>query len=438
MISMKVKGKLIKILLVTSRVLFGATFIFSGFVKAIDPIGFAYKIEDYLISFDLTQFIPLALTFAVVLILFEFLLGVFILLGIYRKVSTPIAILFMVVMTPMTLYIALKNPVEDCGCFGDALVIDNWTTFYKNIVLITLAIFLFVYRRYITPFFSNKTKNYVLGFVFLFSLLFCLYNILYLPVMDFRPYKVGVNIPDQMEDDLSKGDVYESIYIYEKDGVQKEYTEDNYPWEDSTWTFVDLKSKLIKEGVKPLIEGFSIIAYDKDSTGTFVTASDITDEVLSKPFSLLVVSLSLDKANKRGMQQIIAIADYAKENDIDFRIATSTEANTIEQWNQKWGNDTINYASMDELTLKTIVRSNPGLLLLTEGTIRGKWSSRNLPNVKELNQIITKLQKGEKTSSNNNSLARLLILGIVFVIPLLGIKWYDVRANKIKQQKYNK
>ena len=117
---MSVKEKSVKIIIAFARILFGATFIFSGFVKAIDPIGFAYKIEDYLISFDLTQFIPLALTFAVVLILFEFLLGVFILLGIYRKISTPLAILFMVVMTPMTLYIALKNPVEDCGCFGDA------------------------------------------------------------------------------------------------------------------------------------------------------------------------------------------------------------------------------------------------------------------------------------------------------------------------------
>lgn len=435
---MSVKEKSVKIIIAFARILFGATFIFSGFVKAIDPIGFAYKIEDYLISFDLTQFIPLALTFAVVLILFEFLLGVFILLGIYRKISTPLAILFMVVMTPMTLYIALKNPVEDCGCFGDALVIDNWTTFYKNIVLITLAIFLFVYRRYIIPFFSSKTKNYVLGFVFLFSLLFCLYNILYLPVLDFRPYKVGVNIPDQMEDDLSKGDVYESIYIYEKDGSQKEFTEDNYPWEDSTWTFVDLRSKLIKEGEKPLIEGFSIIAYDKDSTGTFVTANDITDEVLSKPFSLLVVSLSLDKSNEKGMQKIKAIAHYAKENDIDFYIATSTEANAIEQWNQKWGSANMNYASMDELTLKTIVRSNPGLLLLTEGTIRGKWSSRNIPTVVEMNQIITQLQTGQKISSNNNSLARLLILGVIFVIPLLGIKWCDVRANKFKQHKCNK
>ncbi len=246
---------------------------FSGFVKAVDPVGFAYKIEDYLISFQLLEFIPLALTFAVGLILLEFLLGVFILLGLYRKITSTLALLFMAVMTPMTLYIAVANPVADCGCFGDALIISNWATFYKNIVLLALSIVLVVYSNRILPLFSAKSaksKNFVLGFVFLFSLLFCLYNILYLPIMDFRPYKVGVNIPEQMQDDLSKGDVYENIYIYEKDGVEQEFTEDNFPWEDTTYTFVDYTSKLIKKGDKPLIDEFHILAYAKDTSGAFV------------------------------------------------------------------------------------------------------------------------------------------------------------------------
>ena len=214
---MRAKDRLINFIVATARILLGITFVFSGFVKAVDPIGFVYKIEDYLISFQLTLFIPLALTFAIALILLEFLLGVLILLGLYRKTATSFAVLLMAVMTPLTLYIALANPVEDCGCFGDALVISNWATFYKNIVLIAFAIFLLVYHKRIKPLFTNKTKNLVVGFVFLFSLLFCLYNILYIPIIDFRPYKVGVNIPEQMEDDVSKGDVYENIYIYEKD-----------------------------------------------------------------------------------------------------------------------------------------------------------------------------------------------------------------------------
>lgn len=425
---MKGKDKLIKIILSIARILFGATFIFSGFVKAVDPLGFAYKIEDYLISFHLTQFIPLALTFAVALILLEFLLGIFILLPLYSKITTRLAVLFMVVMTPLTLYIALENPVADCGCFGDALVISNWATFYKNIVLLSLSIFLYANRNNSNPFFTNKTKTFVVGFVFLFSLLFCLYNILYLPLIDFRPYKVGVNIPEQMDDDLSKGDVYENMYVYEKDGVQQEFREDNFPWEDSTWTFIDFTSKLIKEGEKPLIEDFFITSYAIDSTGAFVKTDDITHEVLSKPISLLVVSLSLDDANEGGMKQIKKLAHCAAYNKVDMHIVTSSEASAIEQWHDRWGSSNVMYASMDELTLKTIVRSNPGLLLMNEGTIQAKWSSRNLPTITELDGLIAQLQLGENTTSSNNYLARLLIVCIIFVIPLIGIKWYDRRS----------
>lgn len=423
---MKGNDRLVNIVLTAARILFGITFVFSGFVKAVDPIGFAYKIEDYLIAFQLIPFIPLALTFAVTLILVELLLGVFILLGLYRKLSTAMGVLFMAVMTPMTLYIAIKNPVEDCGCFGDALVISNWDTFYKNIVLVLLAVLLLVYHKRIKPLFTNKSKGLVVGFVFLFSLLFCLYNIFYLPIMDFRPYKVGVNIAEQMENDVSNGDVYENIYIYEKDGVEEEFTEDNFPWEDSTWTFVDYQSKLIKEGEKPLIDEFYITAYAKDGAGAFVKGGDITDDILTNKVVLFVVSLSLDDAREKGMKQIIALADYAADNDIELLVATSSEAAAIEQWHREWGNPKVGYGLMDELTLKTIVRSNPGLLLLNEGTIVGKWSSRRLPNQRQLEGMVVKLKAEEKSLPiNNNSTASLLIICAIFVIPLLGIKWYE-------------
>ncbi|HHW81602.1 MAG TPA: DoxX family protein [Bacteroidales bacterium] len=423
---MKGNDRLVNIVLTAARILFGITFVFSGFVKAVDPIGFAYKIEDYLIAFQLIPFIPLALTFAVALILVELLLGVFILLGLYRKLSTAMGVLFMAVMTPMTLYIALKNPVEDCGCFGDALVISNWDTFYKNIVLVLLAVLLLVYHKRIKPLFTNKSKGLVVGFVFLFSLLFCLYNIFYLPIMDFRPYKVGVNIAEQMENDVSNGDVYENIYIYEKDGVEEEFTEDNFPWEDSTWTFVDYQLKLIKEGEKPLIDEFYITAYAKDGAGAFVKGGDITDDILTNKVVLFVVSLSLDDAREKGMKQIIALADYAADNDIELLVATSSEAAAIEQWHREWGNPKVGYGLMDELTLKTIVRSNPGMLLLNEGTIVGKWSSRRLPNQRQLEGMVVKLKAEEKSLPiNNNSTASLLIICAIFVIPLLGIKWYE-------------
>lgn len=431
---MKVRDTFIKLIVAIARILFGITFIFSGFVKAIDPLGFTYKIEDYLISFHLAQFVPLALTFALALILLEFLLGVFILFGIYRKWTTHFAVLFMVVMTPLTLYIALANPVEDCGCFGDALIISNWSTFYKNIVLLTFAIVLLVYRRQITPFYTKKTKHYVFAFVLLFFLAFSFYNIVYLPVLDFRPYKTGTNIQENMAE-RGEGDVYDNIYVYEKDGVVKEFTEENYPWEDSTWTFVELKSELIKEGDKPTIEDFSIILYQNDSNGDFVKTNDITLDVLSQPYSFLVVSTSLNKISDKSMLKLHSLANYGEKNAINMYIVTSSDENAVKKWDDKLGGPNVNYASMDELTLKTIIRSNPGIVMLKEGTIQAKWSKNSIPDETKLNKTITQFEVNEKDASHNNSTSKLFIICLLFASTLLGVKWYDrklVNTYKIK------
>ena len=240
------------------RVLVGATFAFSGFVKAVDPLGFTYKIQDYLIFLNLSNFVSLALTAAVIMVVAEFTLGIFLLLGIFRKTTTRLIGLFMVFFTPLTLWIALTDPVKDCGCFGDALIITNWQTFYKNIILLASIILLIIKWKKITPLFSSKMTTTMAVFVILYGILFSLYNIYDLPVIDFRPYKIGANIPVQMYVDPDKSDVYETVFIYSKNGVQEEFNESDYPWDDSTWTFVDMKTRLVKEGEKPAIEDFAI------------------------------------------------------------------------------------------------------------------------------------------------------------------------------------
>lgn len=422
---MKVKDTFIKTIVTIARLLFGVTFIFSGFVKAVDPLGFTYKIEDYLISFQLTQFIPLALTFAVVLTLLEFALGASIVLGIYRKWTSILAVLFMVVMTPLTLYIALENPVKDCGCFGDALIISNWSTFYKNIVLLSFATLLVVYRKWITPFYSNRTRPYAFVFVLLFFIGFTFYNIFYLPVMDFRPYKVGSNIPEKMGENMNEGDIYKNIYIYEKDGTTKEFTEENFPWEDSTWTFVDLKSTLIQEGAKPEIQDFSMTAYEKEANGALVKTNDITYEFLAHSYSLLVVSISLNDIKESKWSQLKSLAEYAANNSIEMRIVTSSNNSVVEQIDEKMEDLNMKFASADELTLKTIIRSNPGIVLLKEGVVQAKWSENNIPDAVIVDKIISQSQLNEESNPSNNYASKLLIICLVFIIPLLGIKWYD-------------
>ncbi|MEA4948369.1 MAG: DoxX family protein, partial [Petrimonas sp.] len=274
------RNKFIKILTELSRIVLGVTFAFSGFVKAVDPLGFTYKIQDYLVSLDLTALFPLALPAAIVLVVLEFLIGVFLLLGIYRKPTVVLTAVFMAFFLPLTLWIALKNPVKDCGCFGDALIISNWATFYKNIVLGICTVVLLRYHQRMASLFSAKRAWRAAVFSVIFGFSFSVYNVVKLPVFDFRPYHIGANIPENMYIDPEKADVVKNVFIYSKDGIEQEFTEENYPWNDSTWTFVEMKTKLIKEGEKPKIEDFylSALVYDSLSQG-FVAGEDITQQI---------------------------------------------------------------------------------------------------------------------------------------------------------------
>ena len=245
---MNSREKLVKFLTELSRIILGITFAFSGFVKAVDPLGFTYKIQDYLVSFDLPGLFPLALPAAVNLVVLEFSLGVFLLLGIYRKPTVRLAAVFMAIFLPLTLWIALKNPVKDCGCFGDALIISNWETFYKNIVLGVCAVVLLRYYPRIMPLFSVGSAWKAGAYTVVFGFAFSVYNVVKLPVFDFRPYHIGANIPENMYIDPAKADVVENIFIYSKGGVEQKFTEEDYPLNYSTWTFLEMKNKLIQYG----------------------------------------------------------------------------------------------------------------------------------------------------------------------------------------------
>lgn len=382
---MSSENKRVKFLVELSRVIVGTTFLFSGFVKAIDPLGFTYKIEDYLIELGLTGLFPLALPAAVIMVTAEFSLGVFLLSGIYRKWTVRLIGLFMVFFTPLTLWIAIANPVEDCGCFGDAFVITNWQTFYKNLVLLAGIILLFLRWRHITPLFSKKMAPAVALLTVLFGVLFSLHNVYRLPVIDFRPYKIGANIPQQMSVDPEKADVLETVFIYSKDGVKKEFTEDNYPWNDSTWTFVDMKTKLVKEGEKPAIEDFAVEAlYYNETDGLWDIEGDITDIILSDPsYTFLMVSYSLDKMNMKHLERFSEVHRYAAEKGYSFYLLTSSSAEVVGEW-EKHYHTGFRFCHADERVLKTMIRANPGLMLLKEGTVINKWDDSKVPDKKWL------------------------------------------------------
>ena len=384
------KTKTVKFLVELSRVIVGATFVFSGFVKAVDPLGFTYKIEDYLIELRLTEFFPLALPAAIFMVTAEFSMGIFLLLGIYRKWTVRLVFLFMLFFTPLTLWIAIANPVEDCGCFGDAFVISNWQTFYKNVVLFAGAMLLIIKWEWITPLFSKKMVPLAAGVTLLAGVLFSLHNVYRLPVLDFRPYKIGANIPRQMFVDPAKADVMETIFIYSKDGVEKEFTEKNYPWSDSTWTFVDMKTRLVKEGEKPAIEDFAVEAlYHDETTGSWNIGADITDIILSDPsYTFLMVAYSLEKMSLKHLEQFIEVNGYASEKGYSFYLLTSTSAEAVGEWEKQYHTG-FQFCHADERVLKTMIRSNPGLMLLKEGTVVNKWDDSRVPAKKWLVKNVT-------------------------------------------------
>ena len=217
------------------RAILAVVFLFSGFVKAVDPMGTQYKIEDYLQAFGMLSIqhsiIPLLLSIGIAML--EFIIGAFFLLGIRRVTASLLSLVLMIFYTPLTLYIAIKNPVSDCGCFGDALILTNWETFFKNVILLICAVLVWRYKGLIYRFVGEKFDWLVSLYSCLFALAFCSYCLYYLPVLDFRPYKIGTNIPEAMSVPPGKHlSELQTVFLMKKGNIEKEFTVDNYP--DST------------------------------------------------------------------------------------------------------------------------------------------------------------------------------------------------------------
>ena len=365
--------------LLISRLLFGATFLFSGFVKAVDPLGTAYKITDYFEAFGIPSFDWLSIIFAFILITLEFCIGFAMFFNVKLKETSYLALLFMLVMTPLTLYLAIENPVSDCGCFGDAIVLTNWETFYKNVILCVLLLMVFVTQKVNRPWLSEWGCWLFLSIAAFISLGICTYGYTHLPFIDFRPYKIGNNITEGMQiPDNAPMDEYETTFVYAKDGIEKEFTLENYPADDSTWVFVRQNSVLVKQGYVPPIHDFSIVTEQ----------GDITDIVLETPgYTLLVISHKLEKVATNAIPQVNQILSWAEQHDIACYWLTSSYQDQVDAFRQRY-QVTVPFGATDDITLKTIIRANPGLVLLRQGTVVAKWHCNQLPELSEINQII--------------------------------------------------
>jgi uncharacterized membrane protein YphA (DoxX/SURF4 family) len=396
-----------KLLRTISRFLVGFLFIFSGFVKAIDPMGSTFKFKDYFTAFGMDSLTGLAFSMAITLAALEFCVGMLILFNVHKKRASWLALLFMLFFTPLTLILAITNPVTDCGCFGDALILTNWETFGKNIIILAFTLVIFFTRNSEKDKSSKLTHNLMLGFSLVIALGSSYYSYRHLPFIDFRPYHIGANIQDGMliPDDTA-ADEYKSIFKYEKDGIVKEFDESNYPWQDSTWVYVDVEQILIKEGYKAPIHDFSISNEDY---------GDITDQVLTDAsYTFLFVSRHLSEIDKDGMKHINELASWANNKAYNFICLTASSDDDIKAFKEDHRLAFEFYAT-DEIQLKTMIRSNPGLMLLQNGTILNKWHWRDIPKTTEIKANLAAYSITQHQTLTN----RLVILSITTTLLLL-------------------
>ena len=398
------------------RVVVALTFIFSGYVKAIDPLGTQYKLNDYLAAVGMQGLVPdyITLSASVAIGGLEFCLGIFILFAVHRRLVSKIVLAFMIVMTPLTLWLAVANPIKDCGCFGDAVVLTNWQTFYKNIVLLA-ASFAICIRPLMMPRFISRTNQWILVAYTVVFIVFSSTKSLYtLPQFDFRPYRIGTDIKKGMEIPAgAKESKFETTFILEKNGQRKEFSLENYP--DSTWTFIDSKTVQTEEGYVPPIHDFSIQKQD--------TGEDITDSVLShKGYSFVLVSPQLEKADDSNFGEIDQIYEYSQTHGYPFYALTASTDKGIDYWRDITGAE-YNFFTTDETTLRTMIRSNPGLFLLKDGVIIGKWSHNSLPTLNDTTPALEKTAYGRmQTVSAARNVSEIMLW---YILPLLLLTLAD-------------
>ena len=364
-----------KIAVNIARLALAIVLILSGFVKAVDPLGTQYKITDYLAALHLVQYVPDMMTLgaAVVLSAFEFGMGICLLFAIRRRLTSRLTLLMMLIMTPLTLWLAIANPISDCGCFGDALVLTNWQTFWKNVVLLSLALLVGRWPLEMVRFVSKSNQWIVTNYSALFIIILSAWSLYDLPYFDFRPYHVGTNL---------------------RQGWQQMMEGEDSP-------YVDFFIERVDDG------------------------EDITEQVLNdKGYTFLLVSPHLEQADDSQLDRINDLYEYAEDNGYPFYCLTASGQKGINGWRDITGAE-YPFCQTDDITLKTIIRSNPGLLLLKDGVIIRKWSHNSLPVIDETQADKALEQQSFGHLGEDSIPQKILLILLWYVLPLVVLTIAD-------------
>lgn len=391
-----------KIVLWICRILVGVTFIFSGLVKADDPLGSSYKMHEYFEEvFHLGFLIPYSLPITIILIVLELVLGVIVIFGIRMNIGSWLLMLLTVYFGFLTGYSAWKHLVEECGCFGDFIKLTQWQSFLKNLVLLALIAPIFWKRKEIKPLFKKeKINNWILTTAVFLSASFTVYCYEYLPVWDFRPYAIGQNIKENMK--TKKAAVYLSVMAYKNKSTGE--VEDNYvyaasakdsidyvakgfkilPWRDSVWNANHAydaektpKPVVIDEGIPAKITDFALT---DDSNG----GKNVTDSILNlSHYAVWIITYDVKEAGKNPIKKIEALSKELEKNGVSVFGFTASPKNESDLFRQE-NNLTFPFYSCDGKVLQTMIRSNPGLMLVKDGTVINMWSRNGIPSMESL------------------------------------------------------
>ena len=418
------KSTVNKLLVLVLRIAVGGIFIFSGFVKAIDPMGSVYKFQEYISALDLTTLAGSEVFLAFAVPLLELVLGVMLLTGCLRR-TTPLLLLFlMAIMLPLTYFLAATNAVPDCGCFGDAIKLSNWQTFWKNVALTMALIYLLIFNKAVPCIYGPVIQWIVMLLTFLTGLAIAFAGYSVQPLIDFRPYPVGTHIGSQTQP-VGEEDF---VFIYEKNGEQHEFSIDSVPDEEDGWTFIDRKkiSPDLSPAQKALINAVTI--YD-DGT-------DVTDEVLdSTSNQLLVLIPDLPKVNRAYAFVLNDIAKACATQRTQLCCITSSLGPDVEQWN-KLTNPVYPFYTGDDSEIKMLARGNPAVVYVEKGIVKWKRTFSSLPAKKLIkdNTPLAKLSDDYDPASKLWSILwpyMLAMIALLFVNRIYPVvNWF---VNKIKR-----
>ena len=394
------------------RWLLALVLMLSGFLKAVDPVGAAHKLQEYASAFS---FVGVSdawlLAAAVAQAAVEFLVGLYLFMGVYRRTVSFLALVLMLLFVPFSLYIWVSGAVSDCGCFGESIAMSNGVTFAKNVVLLFLAIVAFAKRSLYVRNLSRNTRWVLVLFSWMYIFGMQAMAIKHLPLVDFGPYKVGNDLRGMVE--YSPGE-YEFVSVYHKDGEDSLFPSDTIPGDG--WEFVRTESRLVKPGTEPEISNFSIVDWEYDM--------EMADELLADTGYVCIVPVeNIGTAAMTHIDKINDLYDYCDANGIRFCAVSSSDEDGVFLWVKRTGAEYPIYWA-DGVMLRSMMHSNPGLLLLKDGVIVGKWAAADIPAVEELENAPTLMPGIEDVSYADMKhwpLWVIVLLGVIFLLPLLDV-----------------